>query len=969
MKKQLLTALTLCALALAPAANAQVINGYGMTVSTGGTMEILGPDAPGVTIVQSSAAESFEAQKYAYFYDGKTITEKTENLEGFEIGFDFKYGDKTMKYFGVSPAGYLVLREANGFTYDPTQAGNTFTTKGEEFNDILGITYNYCQITPDSYITFKTAGTSPNRKLYVQFHGIEVTTTSWKLNNVFPCNFQIMLSEADGSIEFMFSSFNDWTKTNTWSTVGLRTGYGEGVSATAPSSGDNKKNWEYAEKVVGLKTCGFGSGYNLPDGLTLKFTRPGDVSAPTTPATDLVLVARPDLIEYSFTESTDAQTYLIAYSEGDNTPIFPTDGKYYAVGDKLGDAEVLWFGPYPSGVTDRFIRDLKANTKYNVYVYACNSYGANGPQYHGSVLSGYVYTTPYAPTSIEVTSSTLNSVTGTCVSNEADNDVIVIYSPTLIFEDGNRGCHGDFGTPKGTYQVGDLVEEGHDGKIVYLGKAGEFTISDLPASTPVFLAVYTFDENGTYSYEYVDCNTSTSCELPYEPVLKQWTPRYDVPAGWKGEVIDYAVYTDVYDETTEEYVETFSYISSPGTMNGTEAAPKEGWLELPQIVVTQRFAKFSLNVCPWVWGRFGNTVYTCGENDYMALQISTDRETWTDLTRIDSTNQPEAPTPGEGETLKVPDDAYFPMEGILDDYVGQTIYLRFFFHNTQPVGVKPSLKNFKIVGDEIPEVPQVTVGEVTHNSAALTWRCDDTRFVKYEYGLIPNPCMDPTKAISGYTTDRAILFEDLEPNTEYLFSVRGIISEDPLDASEWGGEMFTTADWPEVEAPVPASDVVVTENSATVSWSENEDYLSFEIKYRAGSSTEWLSVTEIKENSYTFTGLEANTVYLWAVKAACTHERETVWSNQAQFTTAEAGIDNINANNFSVSCNEGVLNIVNKGVEIRAINLFDTTGRNIATYDVNSADNVMIPLNVVNGIYIVNIQNADGTAASYRVVR
>ncbi|MCF0213644.1 MAG: hypothetical protein HUK13_04230, partial [Muribaculaceae bacterium] len=120
MKKQVLTTLTLCALALAPAANAQSICGYGMTVSTGGTMETLGPDAPGVTIVQSSAAESFEAEKYAYFYDGKTITEKTDNLDGFEIGFDFKYGDKTMKYFGVSPAGYLVLREANGFTYDPT---------------------------------------------------------------------------------------------------------------------------------------------------------------------------------------------------------------------------------------------------------------------------------------------------------------------------------------------------------------------------------------------------------------------------------------------------------------------------------------------------------------------------------------------------------------------------------------------------------------------------------------------------------------------------------------------------------------------------------------------------------------------------------------------------------------------------------------------------------------------------------
>ncbi|MCF0213645.1 MAG: fibronectin type III domain-containing protein, partial [Muribaculaceae bacterium] len=224
-------------------------------------------------------------------------------------------------------------------------------------------------------------------------------------------------------------------------------------------------------------------------------------------------------------------------------------------------------------------------------------------------------------------------------------------------------------------------------------------------------------------------------------------------------------------------------------------------------------------------------------------------------------------------------------------------------------------------------------------------------------------------AISGYTTDRAILFEDLEPNTQYLFSVRGIISEDPLDASEWGGEMFTTADWPEVEAPVPATDVVVTENAATVSWSENADYLSFEIKYREGTSTEWLNVTGIKENSYTFTDLEANTVYLWAVKAACTHERETVWSNQAQFTTAEAGIDGIAADACTVSCSNGVLNIVNNGVEMRSINLFDTTGRNVATFDVNTTSNVTIPLNVVNGIYIVNIEATNGSSRSYRILR
>ena len=67
-KRQLLTAFTLCALPLPPAANAQPINGYNKAVFSVGTMQDLSSAATGVMVIQSNAAYNFEPEQFADNY-------------------------------------------------------------------------------------------------------------------------------------------------------------------------------------------------------------------------------------------------------------------------------------------------------------------------------------------------------------------------------------------------------------------------------------------------------------------------------------------------------------------------------------------------------------------------------------------------------------------------------------------------------------------------------------------------------------------------------------------------------------------------------------------------------------------------------------------------------------------------------------------------------------------------------------
>ena len=160
-----------------------------------------------------------------------------------------------------------------------------------------------------------------------------------------------------------------------------------------------------------------------------------------------------------------------------------------------------------------------------------------------------------------------------------------------------------------------------------------------------------------------------------------------------------------------------------------------------------------------------------------------------------------------------------------------------------------------------------------------------------------------------------------DPETKYVAKVRGILADNQY--SEWSDSVtFTTADWPEVEAPTDlASDMEDFQKtqSAKLTWKATEDMESFEIAYRIGSSTEWIYKTSDKPELI-IDGLEFSTRYIWKVRAFCSHDRETNYSYQANFTTPdkESGISEIlkGAGNIDIYSIEGTkVNVNNEVLE------------------------------------------------------
>ncbi|MCF0219800.1 MAG: SusF/SusE family outer membrane protein [Muribaculaceae bacterium] len=282
------------------------------------------------------------------------------------------------------------------------------------------------------------------------------------------------------------------------------------------------------------------------------------------------------------------------------------------------------------------------------------------------------------------------------------------------------------------------------------------------------------------------------------------------------------------------------------------------------------------------------------------------------------------------------------------------------------------LQNFTITAvreGDVPAMPVVTVGEVTHNSASISWTCE-TEYVKYEYSLVPMQMTDPSQIIFGQTTSKEVLIEDLLAETEYGFSVRGIAENEKLN-SDWAISGFTTTAEPE-KPEVPVVTVSeVTATGATLTWTCEGEYVKYSYTLLPMQMTDPSDIIsgETTVKTVTFENLKPNTEYGFSVMGIAESEEGNSDWGIAGFTTKESGIDSVNANSFSVTCSNGMLNIANNGAEIRAIDVFDTTGRRVAAYSVNTAASVAVPFDAVNGLYIVNVLNADGTGHAYRVVR
>ena len=171
--------------------------------------------------------------------------------------------------------------------------------------------------------------------------------------------------------------------------------------------------------------------------------------------------------------------------------------------------------------------------------------------------------------------------------------------------------------------------------------------------------------------------------------------------------------------------------------------------------------------------------------------------------------------------------------------------------------------------------------------------------------------------------------------------------------------------------PTNMQTINIDRNNATLVW-YHPTATSFEIQYKAQTDATYTLVTVNNANSYDLSMLNAGTAYVWKVRALCTANNYSDWSNAVSFRTMDepnvpnVGIDDHNANVTVYASHNNVYIVNNNGVQISNVQIFDIYGKLVYSGNVNSTSEV-ISMNVATGAYMVRLTTDKGMA-TYKVV-
>lgn len=195
-----------------------------------------------------------------------------------------------------------------------------------------------------------------------------------------------------------------------------------------------------------------------------------------------------------------------------------------------------------------------------------------------------------------------------------------------------------------------------------------------------------------------------------------------------------------------------------------------------------------------------------------------------------------------------------------------------------------TLEDVKLEVIEPIVVPIVTVGKVGYDTAEISW---ESTLENFEVSYAPvvaegETATEPTVvAVNGA---KSCTLTGLDVKTTYSVKVRSIIAEGQY--SDWSeAATFTTEDWPAVDAPELSYAIDEPTGNIVLSWTSTDEMLSYEVNVRPAASTEWTSYTTLTATTYTLEGLASETEYICRVRAFCTHDRTTGWSETVRFTT------------------------------------------------------------------------------------
>ena len=177
-----------------------------------------------------------------------------------------------------------------------------------------------------------------------------------------------------------------------------------------------------------------------------------------------------------------------------------------------------------------------------------------------------------------------------------------------------------------------------------------------------------------------------------------------------------------------------------------------------------------------------------------------------------------------------------------------------------------------------PSPTNITVSNVTANTATLNWECNTDYPFDLEYGT-DNTFTTTTGVEDIEETSYAL--SGLSPNTTYYVRVQ---TDCDMDVSYWSIKSFTTAN--PCAAPTGFTASNITASSATVSWTKGYQETAWTVKYKKSSENSWDNATAVAVSgtpTTSLTGLDGLTTYDVRVYN-CTGENDPYLTGN--FTTA-----------------------------------------------------------------------------------
>jgi Secretion system C-terminal sorting domain/Fibronectin type III domain len=159
-------------------------------------------------------------------------------------------------------------------------------------------------------------------------------------------------------------------------------------------------------------------------------------------------------------------------------------------------------------------------------------------------------------------------------------------------------------------------------------------------------------------------------------------------------------------------------------------------------------------------------------------------------------------------------------------------------------------------------------------SANLDWSAIEGALfyrVQYRLGSVG------TWTNAGSVTGTSITLNNLALNSEYTWRVQASCSVYSSVASFNTGS--TGGGNTECSQPSNQEALILSNTSATLSWSGIQEAFDYTVEYRLGLSGAWINAGTVTGTSLTLNNLTAGATYSWRVKASC-----SVFSSEAVFT-------------------------------------------------------------------------------------